>query len=588
MYNLQEDLKDLFLKAFAKLNISVDDDFISDSDRPDLADYQVNIAFGLAKQLKQNPKVIAQSILDAIEHNQIAEISIAGAGFINIKLNKQYLLLQLIKIAANPNSSIKKIANNKRVMLDYGGPNVAKSMHVGHLRSAIIGEALKRVYRIKGYDVISDVHLGDWGTQMGMVITELARRNPDLPYFDVNKSSDYPTVSPLTIEDLETLYPQASQNCKNNPAYYEEAKQATLDLQHGRQGYVALWQHLVDVSIASIKKNYKALNVEFDLWLGESTVNHLIKASVEKWLSTGIAVQDDGAVVIQVAEDNDNQTVPPLILYKNDGAVLYGTTDLLTIVDRMHKYQPDEIIYIADKRQGLHFTQVFRAANKTNVINGDTVLTFLGYGTMNGTDGKPFKTRDGGVMSLSDLLSTAKDKACARMELDNREHSAELENTTLAIAISAIKFADLQNNINSDYIFDLDKMLNFEGKTGPYLLYQAVRIKSLLTKINSTDNFDIDLTVLEVFWNDTIQKLILQIFAIDKVLDSVITLYAPHILVDYLYKLATSFSSFYANHRIIDCDNLFEQQVYLLLAKLVLSRLAIGLDLLGIDIPQSM
>jgi arginyl-tRNA synthetase len=572
-----------FAQAFINLQLSPEYGKVVVSDRQDLGQFQCNGALLAAKVAAQNPRILAQNIIEqitTITGEIFASLSIAGPGFINIILKDEIIAKFILEMYAAPNLGVGALGSNTTVMLDYGGPNVAKAMHVGHLRSAIIGESLKRAYKFVGFKTISDIHLGDWGTQMGMVISELALKQPNLPYFQ-EPSTSFPSTPPLSISDLEEIYPQASQNCKNDPLRLELAKAATVKLQHGHPGYRALWQHLIDVSVAQIRNNYQALNVTFDLWDGESTVHEQIAPLVAKLLSQGIAEHSNGATVIHVQVESDHITVPPLILYKQDGAVMYGTTDLATIDARVQMYKPAKIIYIVDKRQQLHFEQVFRATRKCALAAQELELIFVGHGTMNGLDGKPFKTRAGGVMRLDELINSSLDKAIARMADANIASDLAIAH---AIAISAIKFADLQNNPTSDYVFDLDRMISFEGKTGPYLLYQAVRIKSLLDKAQAIAVAKQDL----VFASTQDQSLALYVLNFEQAIHNVVLFNTPHVLADYLYKLAQMFSSFYASCPILSETNIAIQATRLLLATLTLQQLMIGLDILGITIPNKM
>jgi len=577
-------LSNQFGQAFNKLSFNPEYGKVVVSDRLDLAQFQCNGAMVAAKQAAQNPRVLAQCIIDNLSAEMLAmcaQITLAGPGFINIILKDQILSEFLQQMYASATLNVSNNGHGHTIILDYGGPNVAKSMHVGHLRSAIIGESLKRAYKFAGFNTISDIHLGDWGTQMGMVISELALRQPDLPYFDEHKKNNFPTHSPLSIADLEIIYPRASQDCKNDPARLELAKSATVKLQHGHPGYRALWQHLVNISIEQIRTNFKALNVNFDLWDGESTVHDDIAPIIKLLEEQHLAEESNGALVIHLQTAVDKETVPPLILYKQDGAVMYGTTDLVTVALRVTNYNPHKIIYIVDKRQSLHFEQVFRAVRKTHLAPDNLELVFVGHGTMNGTDGKPFKTRAGGVMKLEDLIQSSIDKAVARMQMANITNELSVAHK---VAISAIKFADLQNNPGSDYIFDLDRMISFEGKTGPYLLYQAVRIKSLLDKAHWNSAVPANIH----FATEHDRNLGLFLLNFEHAIYSMLSHHAPHILADYLYKLAQLFSSFYASYQILAENNVEIKISRLFLVALTLKQLTLGLNLLGIDIPDKM
>ncbi len=590
MSSLTIELSNLLGKAFIDIGLPDSLGQVRVSDRPDLAQFQCNGAMSAAKIARKNPRAIANEVIEKIpENNLITNIDVQGAGFINIKVSDEAISDLLAQMMESKNCNIDKMSDGANVIIDYGGPNVAKSMHVGHLRSSIIGESLKRLFRFAGYNALGDIHLGDWGTQMGMVISELEIMYPDWPYFDENYEGEYPKESPITIEDLEKIYPKASKACKEDELRKEKAKKATVELQAGRRGYRALWQHMVNVSIESMKGNFAALDVHFDIWNGESSVHDLIAPMVEEMVSKKWAVNSEGAIVIPVARNDDKKEVPPLILYKSDGAVMYGTTDLATIAERIRDYNPEKIIYVVDQRQNLHFEQVFRAARKCGIITGDDKeLIFVGNGTMNGKDGKPFKTREGGVMRLEDLIAMGREKALTRLsEANLAEDMSDDEKNKIAdmVGVAAIKFADLQNNPVSDYIFDIDRMTAFEGKTGPYLLYQAVRIKSLLIKAADagfTPNSD------GIMISDEDRDLALILLQFQDILYGAVRNLSPNLLCDYLHRLAQEFSSFYAKYHIISEKNDGIRSSRLALCFLTLKQLRIGLDLLGIKIPDRM
>ena len=476
---IAEELTAAFEKAgydakFAKVTLS---------NRPDLCEYQCNGAMAAAKAYKKAPIMIAQDVLAALGESRIlGDVQAVNPGFINIKVSEDFLAGYLTEMQKDENLSVEKAEEPKRLMIDYGGPNVAKPLHVGHLRSAIIGESIKRMGRFLGHEVIGDVHLGDWGLQMGLIITELKHRKPELVYFQEDYTGEYPEEAPFTIGELEEIYPTASGKSKEDAAYKEEALQATYELQRGRAGYRALWKHILNVSVSDLKKNYARLNVEFDLWKGESDADAYIPAMVEKMKNDGFAYEDQGALVVDVKEETDTKEVPPCMILKSDGAALYTTTDLATIVERMEDYQPDEILYVVDKRQEMHFIQVFRCARKTGIVKDDTKLSFLGFGTMNGKDGKPFKTREGGVMRLENLISEINAEMYRKI-IDNRSvKDTDAQKTAEIVGLSAIKYGDLSNQASKDYIFDVDRFTSFEGNTGPYILYTIVRIKSILNR----------------------------------------------------------------------------------------------------------
>ena len=453
------------------------------SNRPDLCEYQCNGAMAAKKKYGKAPALIAAEVVEKLAENPAFElVQAVGPGFINLKVKGEFLQKYLLEMQADPDLSVEKTKEPKTIMLDYGGPNVAKPLHVGHLRSAIIGESIKRIGRFMGHTMIGDVHLGDWGLQMGLIVTELKHRQPDLPYFDENWQGEYPKEAPFTISELEEIYPSASARSKEDEAYRQEALEATKMLQNGVPGYRALWEHILNVSVTDLKKNYQKLNVEFDLWKKESDAQPYIPDMVEKMKEEGYAYEDQGALVVDVKEESDTKEVPPCILLKSDGASLYTTTDLATIVERMKLFAPQEIIYIVDKRQEMHFTQVFRCARKTGLVGEDTKLKFLGFGTMNGKDGKPFKTRDGGVMRLETLISEICDEMYRKILENHDADPKEARETAGIVGLAAIKYGDLSNQASKDYVFDVERFTSFEGNTGPYILYTIVRIKSILSK----------------------------------------------------------------------------------------------------------
>src|SRR4051812_31600376 len=455
------------------------------SDRPDLAQFQCNGALAAAKAAKANPRAIAERVAARLKQSPLFEaVTIAGPGFINLNLKDGVLETRLRPIAYAPDSAVPQPGAGRRMVIDFGGPNVAKPMHVGHLRSSIIGDCLQRLYRANGWGVISDVHLGDWGLQMGQLITEVEARGLAPIYFDAAFKGPYPEQSPVTMDDLEEMYPAASAACKSDPARLDAARRATVELQDGRPGYRALWRHFVTVSEEGLTREFASLGVKFDLWNGESTVHGLIGPMLEDLKARGLAQISEGALVVPVARESDNKPMPPLILVKSEGGVLYGTTDLATIIERVRDYHPALMLYIVDHRQHGHFEQVFRAAQKAG-LNDGAELEHVGYGTMNGADGKPFKTRAGGVMKLYDLIAMAKaeaQKRLAEQNLDADIGPEERANIARMVGIATIKFADLSNHRTTDYIFDLERFSRFEGKTGPYLQYAAVRIRSILRK----------------------------------------------------------------------------------------------------------
>ena len=573
--------------AFAAEGYSAELGKIQLSDRPDLAQFQCNGALAAGKAAKTNPRQIAERIRARLnEFGLFEETAIAGPGFINFSLKDSVLQGRLQRLAAAPNSALPETGHGKTAVLDFGGPNIAKPMHVGHLRSAIIGDCLQRLFRVNGWKVISDVHLGDWGLQMGQLISELAIRYPDLPYFDPLDRSPYPEKSPVSMDDLERLYPEAAAACKSDPARLEAARLATVELQAGRPGYRALWRHFVDVSTEGLVREYGSLGVEFDEWKGESDADPLIPAVVDDLKDRRLAVMDQGALVISVSEPSDTVEVPPLILMKSDGAVNYATTDIATIVQRVRDHGPDLILYVVDQRQHLHFQQVFRAAKKAGLA-GHAVLEHAGYGTVNGTDGKPFKTRAGGVMKLYDLISMATEEARKRLaEAGLAADYPEDERSRIAksVGIAAIKFADLSNNRASSYIFDLERFTRFEGKTGPYLQYAAVRIKSILRRAGEEKH----VSAPPVIRSEEERALALQLLTLPETLDAAESRRAPNLICDFIFRLAQNFSRFYTEHHILSETDAGLRSARLGLCELTLRETERLLDLLGIEVPERM
>lgn len=558
------------------------------SDRPDLCQFQCNGALVAAKTLKRPPREVAQDVADRLRAESVfSKVELAGPGFINLNVTDAALADYLAALAADERLGVAPKGAGSTIVLDYGGPNVAKPMHVGHLRAGIIGDSLRRMCLFAGYKTVGDIHMGDWGLQIGQVISECARRHPEWPYFDAIFPGPYPKEPPFTFDDLEEIYPAASKACKADPARMDLARHATVELQSGRPGYRALWRHIVDVSVDGMKKNFGALNVFFDLWKGESDVHDRIGPMVRDLRAAGWVQESEGALVIPVARNDDKKEMPPLILYKTDGAVMYGTTDMATLLERVETYAPVRIVYVVDQRQSLHFEQVFRAARAARIAPENLDLTHAGFGTMNGADGKPFKTREGGVMKLEDLIEMGLEKARARIaeaEIGKDLEPEAREDIAHKVAVAAIKFADLHNNRTADYIFDLDRMTRFEGKTGPYLLYQIVRIKSLLRKADERGFALSDTFIL----HGPDKDLALVLADFPDAFDAGLRHDAPHHLCDYAWRLAQQFSGFYAA-----CPILPESDESLRASRLALSALTCRtlektLDLLGIGVPERM
>lgn len=565
------------------------------SNRPDLCEYQCNGAMAAAKEYKKAPFMIADEVAAKLaETSMFSMTESVKPGFLNLKLDEAFLASYVADMQKDEGRfGCEKAKNPKTIMIDYGGPNVAKPLHVGHLRSAIIGESIKRIGKFAGHKVIGDVHLGDWGLQMGLIITELKLRQPDLVYFDENFEGEYPKEAPFTISELEEIYPTASKKSKEDEAYKEAAMQATYELQNGRKGYQALLSHILNVSVTDLKKNYENLNVSFELWKGESDAQPYIPAMVQKMKDDGFAYVSDGALVVDVKEDTDTKEIPPCMILKSDGASLYNTTDLATIVWREEDYDPDEIIYVVDKRQELHFVQVFRCARKTGLVKPETELKFLGFGTMNGKDGKPFKTRDGGVMRLEYLVSEIDNEMLKKITENQKAKEnlgiseEEAKETAKTVALAAIKYGDLSNQASKDYIFDIDRFTSFEGNTGPYILYTIVRIKSILHKYHDLGK-SAEGAVITSVHSESEKNLMLEISKFNAVIDGAFADTAPHKICSYIYDLANAFNSFYHETKIMSEEDETVQKSYIRLLELTKSVLETSIDLLGFSAPERM
>ena len=559
--------------AFGRVNVS---------NRPDLCEYQCNGALAAAKQYKCAPIKIAQEVVAQLDANDYSLVEAVMPGFINLKLSGSFLQQYLEQMRTSEAFGLERSGEGKTIVVDYGGPNVAKPLHIGHLRSAIIGESLKRLYQYFGYHAIGDIHLGDWGLQMGLIIAELHERQPDLPYFDPNFDGEYPAEAPFTISELEEIYPTASAKKKDDPAFADKAHTATFELQQGRRGYRAIWQHIMNVSVADLKKNYDNLDVHFESWLGESDADPYIPPMIEDMKKKGLLVESEGALVMPVAEETDKKEVPPCILVKSDGASIYATTDLATIVQRMQDFHPDKILYLTDKRQALHFEQVFRAARKSAIVSPETELEHLGFGTMNGSDGKPFKTRDGGVMRLEQLVSDMTDFVRAMVE-NKIVAEDQVEATTKKIAMAALKYGDLSNQPTKDYVFDLDRFAAFEGNTGPYILYTIVRIKSILAKYGAWENLQIQKPE-----DDSAKELMLSITKFGPTMESALKSSAPNLICAYIYDLAGCVNKFYHQNRILGEEDKEKQAGYIALIGLAKRILEQCIQLLGFSAPDKM
>ena len=588
-------ITDEVTKAFTECGYDAKYAKVTLSNRPDLCEYQCNGAMAAAKEYKKAPFMIADEVVEKLAANPIfAMAESVKPGFLNLKIDEAYLADYVAKMQEDEGRfGCEKTEAPKTIMIDYGGPNVAKPLHVGHLRSAIIGESVKRIGKFMGHNVIGDVHLGDWGLQMGLIITELRHRKPELVYFDDSYTGEYPEEAPFTISELEEIYPTASKKSKEDEAYKEAAMQATFELQHGKRGYQALLKHILNVSVTDLKRNYANLNVSFELWKGESDAQPYIPDMVQKMKDDGFAYISDGALVVDVKEDTDTKEIPPCMILKSDGASLYNTTDLATMVWRMKDYNPDEIIYVVDKRQELYFTQVFRCARKTGIVKPETELKFLGFGTMNGKDGRPFKTRDGGVMRLEHLISGINEEMLAKIQENQKTKenlgisTEEAENTAKMVALAAIKYGDLSNQASKDYIFDIDRFTSFEGNTGPYILYTIVRIKSILNKYHGLGKDDSG-AVIEAAHSKSEKDLMLEISKFNAVMESAFEETAPHKICSYIYDLANAFNSFYHGTKIMSEENETVQKSYIRLLELTKSVLETCIDVLGFYAPERM
>ncbi len=561
---------------------------ITISNRPDLCEYQCNGAMAGAKQYHKPPIVIAGEVAEKLTDSEVfSEAAAAAPGFLNLKLSEEYLLKVVREMAAAPKFGLEKPEKKKKIIVDYGGANVAKPLHVGHLRSAVIGESIKRIKRYVGHEVIGDAHLGDWGLQMGLVIEGIRERQPDLVYFDEGFEGEYPQEAPFTISELEEIYPASSARSKEDPEYKARAMDATRRLQEGVRGYRALWQQMMNVSVSDLKKNYSSLNVEFDLWKGESDVQYLIPEMVEYMKKEGYAHISEGALVVDVKEETDTKEVPPCMILKSDGASLYNTTDLATILERMRLYHPDQIIYLADKRQDLYFDQVFRCARKTKLVEPETDLKWIGFGTVNGKNGKPFKTRDGGVMRLETLIQETKDEMYRKIKEGREMPEEEARGVADLVAVSALLYGDLSNQASKDYIFDPDKFTSFEGDTGPYILYTIVRIKSILAKYKEQGGKLEGLTLQKAF-NESEKALMMALTQFNAMMQSAAEEAAPHKVCAYIYDLANAFNHFYHETKILGEPD--EGRRDGLIALLLLTRdvLETCIDVLGFSAPEKM
>ena len=563
-------------KQYAKVTLS---------NRPDLCEYQCNGAMAAAKAYKKAPIMIANDVVEVLKESVcIEQVEAVNPGFINIILDGEFVASYLGKMSEQEKLGVEEPTKQKTIIVDYGGANVAKPLHVGHLRSAVIGESVKRIGKYVGHKMIGDVHLGD---QMGIVITELKKRKPELPYFDDQFEGEYPEESPFTITELEEIYPTASAYAKEHEDYKEEALQATFLLQNGHRGYTAIWKHIMNVSVADLKKNYGALNVEFDLWKGEADAQPYIPEMVEYMKKEGYAHIDQGALVVDVKEENDTKEIPPCMILKSDGAALYDTTDLATLIEREKLYHPDEVIYLADKRQELHFVQVFRCAKKTKIINENMELKFIGFGTMNGKDGKPFKTRDGGVMRLESLINDINEEMYKKIAENRTMSEEEARKTAQMVALSAMKYGDLSNQAAKDYVFDVERFISFEGNTGPYNLYTIVRIKSILAKYAESGK-DAAKCKMKKPQTQSEKALMLEVAKFNNVIETAFEELAPHKICAYIYDLSNAFNRFYHETKILSEENEDRKAGFIALLLITKRALEACIDMLGFEAPERM
>lgn len=563
------------------------------SNRPDLCEYQCNGAMAASKAYHKAPFMIADDVVEKVKDNPAFQgIECVKPGFINIILSDEFLSGYVNRMYQDERLGYEKVDREKTIVVDYGGANVAKPLHIGHLRSAVIGESIKRIYRFAGHKVIGDVHLGDWGLQMGLIIEELKDRQPDLPYYDENFTGEYPQTAPFTISQLEEIYPAASAKSKEDEAFRLRAQDATVRLQSGDPAYRALWKHIMSVSLADLKKNYDNLKVSFDLWKGESDAQEYIPDMVDRMIREGYAYESQGAMVVDVSEETDSKEIPPCIIRKSDGAALYATSDLATLVQREQDFAPDKYIYLADKRQELHFTQVFRAAKKTGIVKPDADLNFLGFGTMNGKDGKPFKTRSGGVMRLemliSDINEAVYEKVSSSSEKNQDMTEEEARKIAKTVGLAALKYGDLSNQAAKDYVFDVDRFISFEGNTGPYILYNIVRIKSILAKYAKEGGNVEEASSIQFPANDSARKLMLEMTRFNEVMENACEEMAPHKICQYIYSISDAFSGFYNNTKILAEEDKAKKKGYIALLVLTKRILECGIELLGFEAPERM
>ena len=571
--------------AFAAAGLPADLGKVTVSNRPDLCEYQCNGAMPAAKQAHRPPLELAEAVAAQLRGEAMfARVEAVRPGFLNFTADPAYLRDYVARMAVEPAYGLEREASPKTVVVDYGGPNVAKPLHVGHLRSAIIGESVKRIGRYFGNKVIGDIHMGDWGLQMGLIIEELHERQPELPYFDPDFTGDYPAEAPFTISELEEIYPTASAKSKVDEDFARRAHDATYLLQTGVRGYKALWDHIMRISTEDLRKNYDKLDVHFDVWLGESDAQPYIPPMLERMKAQGIVTESEGALVVDVQQPTDTKEVPPCILVKSDGATLYATTDLATLVQRMEDFKPDKVLYLTDKRQALHFEQVFRTARKSGIVPETVELQHLGFGTMNGKDGKPFKTREGGVMRLERLIGEITDYVRQKITENQVVDQTAVEETARLIAMAALKYGDLSNQPTKDYVFDLERFAAFEGNTGPYILYTIVRIKSILNKYGAA----VDVQAVLPPETKEAKDLMLVLTRFADGLQAAYQDNAPNAICAYIYELAGAANKFYHETRILAEPDQAKQAGYVALMDLTRRVLETSIDLLGFAAPERM
>lgn len=589
MESILEVLTKKFEAVFEKVSYDKSYATVGVSNRADLCEFQCNGAMSLAKLYKKKPLDIALEVVEKLKEDKaFSKLEAVPPGFINMSLSNEFLSGYLQSMSKEEKFGINITDRKDKIIVDYGGANVAKPLHVGHLRSAIIGESIKRLGAYFGNEMIGDVHLGDWGLQMGLIIEQLKCDKPDLVYFDENYNSQYPKEAPFSLEELEEIYPKASAKSKEDKEFRDKAQENTLKLQSGYAPYIAIWEHIMRISKADLKKNYDNLDVHFELWKGESDVQKYIEDLCKVLEEIKIAYISDGALVVDIGEEGDTKELPPCIIRKSDGAALYATSDLATLIEREMLYDPDAYIYVADKRQELHYTQFFRVARKANIVKPEHRLSFIGFGTMNGSDGKPFKTRDGGVMRLEHLITLVNEAVYKKIK-DNRDiEDEEAKNIAATVGLAALKYGDLSNQAAKDYIFDIDRFTSFEGNTGPYILYTIVRIKSILSKYEESSDVKVDYSYLKPAIHDSEKALGLELSKFNYVLNNAWKEIAPHRICQYIYSLSNLFNSFYHEVKILSEEDEERKLSYLALILLTKSVLEDCIDILAIKAPERM